>query len=296
MISTRKYRTKNYKDMVTLYYDVITEPFRKIWGDFFHEAFFDNPKEDVKTAMSKTNKLFLNDAKIKTGNKVIDLGCGIGSFSCYIAQRINCEVVGVNISTFQLKKAKKMAKKKKINNVSFKKFDLMNINQIKDKFDAAFSIAVNCHLPNKGKVIKNIYSILKPGGRLIISDYLQKRKLNLFEKELLIEPFNHYWNYPYMESVEGCKKLLKQAGFKIITARDVSKEVKKNFDMYYDLALKKVQTMDFKTMASIVGNPAILKQGKKYIQIAKNQFYANIYGKVCAEAGVFKYGYFVAEK
>ncbi len=296
MISTRKYRTKNYKDMVTSYYEVITEPFRKIWGDFFHEAFFSSPDEDVKTAMSKTNKLFLNDARLKAGDKVVDLGCGIGSFSCYVAQRVDCEVVGVNISEFQLKKAKKIAKKKKISNVSFKKFDLMDINQIEDKFNAAFSLAVNCHLPDKKRVIRNIYSILKKGGRLVISDYLQKHTLSSFEKELLIEPFNHYWNYPYMESVEGNIKLLKQAGFKIITARDVTKEVKKNFDMYYDLALEQLQTMNFKTMASIVGNPAFLRHGKKYIQIAKNQFYANMYGKICSEAGVFKYGYFVAEK
>ena len=197
---------------------------------------------------------------------------------------------------FQLQKAKKIVRQKKLHNVKFQYLDIMNLGKLHNKFDAAFSIAVNCHLPDKVKALKNIYKILKQGGRLVISDYLQKHTLNPFEKELLIEPFNHYWCYPYMESVEGYKKILKEVGFTIIKARDVSKQVKKNFDIYYDVALNEIKTMNYKKMLSYINNPAMLKNYRKYREIAKNQCYANLFGKICLEAGVFRYGYFVAEK
>ncbi len=296
MYSTQRQRTKNYKDMVTSYYEVVTGLFYKKWGIYFHEAFFENPNQSKEVAMNKTNKLFLRDSKLGPNDNAVDLGCGIGTFTCYIASEIGCNMTGINLSKFQLQKAKKVARKKKLHNVKFQHLDIMDADKLHHKFDAAFSLAVNCHLPDKGKALRNIYKILKPGGRLIMSDYLQKNTLNPFEKEIFIEPFNHYWSYPYMESVEGYKKLLEKLGFKIIKALDVSKQVKKNFDIYYNIALNDIKTMSYKKMLSYINNPALLKNYKKYRQIAKNQCYANLFGKICLEAGVFRYGYFVAEK
>ncbi len=296
MYSSQRQRKNNYEDMVTSYYEVVTELFHKKWGTHFHEAFFKNSSESKQSAMKKTNRLFLRDSKLRPNDNAIDLGCGIGTFACYVASEIGCNVTGINLSKFQLQKAKKIVRQKKLHNVKFQYLDIMNLGKLHNKFDAAFSIAVNCHLPDKVKALKNIYKILKQGGRLVISDYLQKHTLNPFEKELLIEPFNHYWCYPYMESVEGYKKILKEVGFTIIKARDVSKQVKKNFDIYYDVALNEIKTMNYKKMLSYINNPAMLKNYRKYREIAKNQCYANLFGKICLEAGVFRYGYFVAEK
>ena len=296
MYSSQRQRTKNYEDMVTSYYEVVTGLFHNKWSPHFHEVFFQNSSESKQTAMKKTNKLFLQDSKLGPHDNAIDLGCGIGTFTCYVASEIGCDVTGINISKFQLQKAKKTARQKKLSNVKFQYIDIMNVSELHEKFDAAFSIAVNCHLPDKGKAIHNIYKILKPGGRLVMSDWLQKQTVNSFEKELLLEPFNRYWSYPYMESVEGYKKLLKKTGFTIIKAADVTKQVKKNFDIYYDIALNEVKTMSYKKMLSYINNPAMIKNYKKYRQIAKNQYYANLFGKICLEAGVFRYGYFVAEK
>lgn len=296
MYSKQRQRVKNYKDMVSSYYAVVTEPYRQFWGDFFHPAIFENQNDDIKTALLRTHKRFIQDSKLNRGDIAIDLGCGIGSLSCFIATNVGCNVIGVNISDFQLKKARKLAEDEGAHNVVFKNLDIMEVQRLENKFDAAFLIDVGCHLPSKEKALRNIFEILNKGGRLVITDWLQKDSLNFFEKELLIEPFDKYWNLPYMESFGGYKKLFKKIGFKIIKADDVSTQTKKNWDMFYNIALREIKDMNFKKMISYIKNPSILKQGKKSIQIAKNQFYANIFTKLCFDAGVFKYGYFVLEK
>ncbi len=290
-------RIKSYKDMVSTYYSVATESYRRYWGDFFHPAIFEDPSDDIKTALLKTRRRFLRDSRLKPGDTAIDLGCGIGALSCFICAEARCnKVVGINITEFQLEKARKLARDEGMENVTFKNFDIMEVDRLEERFDAAFMIDVGCHLPDKGKALMNIHKILKKGGRLVVADWLQRDTLNAFEKELLIEPLNQYWNFPYMESVKGYKRLFRKAGFNIIKADDVSEQTRKNWQMFYDMAIKELNTMNLKKIITYVSSPPVLKRGMKSIQIAKNQFYASMFTKICYDAGVFRYGYFVVEK
>lgn len=295
MKSKQKIRTKDYKSMVSSYYATITEPYRQFWGDYFHPAIFENPEDDLDTALLKTHKLFMQDSKLNPDKIAIDLGCGIGSLSKYIAYDVGCKVIGINISDYQLKIARKMVKNNG-KNINFMRLDIMDVDLIEKNFDAAFLIDVGCHLPDKEKALKKIYKVLNKGGRIVIADWIQKERLNSFEKELLIEPFNNYWNFPYMESMKGYKKIFKKIGYKTIKAEDVSEKTKKNWDMFYDVALNEINDMNTEKLLSYIKNPQILKQGPKALKIAKNQFYANVFAKISFEAGVFKYGYFVGEK
>jgi len=296
MYSNQRQRTKNYKDLVQTYYSVITEPYRRYWGDYFHPAIFINQQDSIKQALNKTHTMFIGDAQLKSTSNVIDLGCGIGSLSQLIAEKTGCRVLGINFSKFQLKKGKQLTRNKKNTNVTFKLLDIMNIDTLKEKFDAAFLIDVGCHLPNKLRAMKKIYSMLKKNGRLIIADWLQKENPNSFEKELLLEPFNTYWNFPYMESVNGYKRIFKKVGFTIVRAEDVYDKKKKNWDSFYHIALNQVRNMSAQKMIADINNPAIVVRSKKFVKAGKNHFYAALFSKICYEAGVFRYGYFVAEK
>jgi len=288
-------RIKEYKERVISYYDVITEPYRQFWGEYFHPAFFE-AGDTLQSALEKTHSLFISDSKLEQGGSALDLGSGIGSFSFYIAKHAGAKVIGVNFSRFQLKKAREQAKKQGYANVEFIESDIMKFTEPGNCFDAAFLIDVGCHLPDKAKAVKNIYNLLKPGGRLIIADWLQKDNPTAYEKELLLEPFNELWNYPYMESLAGYKKIFDEVGFKAIKTLDVSEATKPNWELFYNIAISEVKTMDWKKMLRYIANPTILRQGSKFIEATKKQFYANLFSKAAFDAEVFRYGYFVVEK
>jgi ubiquinone/menaquinone biosynthesis C-methylase UbiE len=111
-------------------------------------------------------------AKIKEGDTVIDLGSGAGN-DAFIARRIVGEkgkVIGIDITPSMIERANKNVEKLGYKNVEFR---LGDIDDMPVKDNVADVIVSNCVLnlvPNKEKVIKEIFRTLKPGGHFSISD------------------------------------------------------------------------------------------------------------------------------
>jgi len=111
-------------------------------------------------------------AKIKKGDTVIDLGSGAGN-DCFVARHetgVEGKVIGLDFTPIMIEKARINAEKLGYNNVEFREGDIdaMPVNNA-----IADVIVSNCVLnlvPNKQKVIKEIYRVLKPGGHFSISD------------------------------------------------------------------------------------------------------------------------------
>ncbi|MDH5610143.1 MAG: arsenite methyltransferase, partial [Cyclobacteriaceae bacterium] len=111
-------------------------------------------------------------AHIKEGDTVIDLGSGAGN-DCFVA-RHECgasgKVIGIDFTETMIQKARVNAEKRGLNNVEFR---LGDIEQMPVSDDVADVVVSNCVLnlvPNKEKVISEIYRVLKPGGHFSISD------------------------------------------------------------------------------------------------------------------------------
>lgn len=111
-------------------------------------------------------------AKINRGDTVIDLGSGAGN-DCFVARHetgVEGKVIGVDFTPSMINKARENAEKLGYNNVEFREGDIdkMPVN------DAVADVIVsNCVLnlvPNKEKVIEEIFRVLKPGGHFSISD------------------------------------------------------------------------------------------------------------------------------
>lgn len=111
-------------------------------------------------------------AKIQKGDTVIDLGSGAGN-DCFVARHetgIEGKVIGIDFTPIMIEKARTNAEKLGYNNVEFREGDIdaMPVND-----SVADVIVSNCVLnlvPNKKKVIGEIYRVLKPGGHFSISD------------------------------------------------------------------------------------------------------------------------------
>jgi arsenite methyltransferase len=111
-------------------------------------------------------------AKIKEGDTVIDLGSGAGN-DAFIARRItgaSGKVIGIDFTEAMITKARANAEKLQLNNVEFRQGDIEDM-PVTSNF--AHVIVSNCVLnlvPNKHKVVSEIFRVLKPGGHFSISD------------------------------------------------------------------------------------------------------------------------------
>ena len=120
-----------------------------------------------------------NDLNVKPGSKILDIGCGSGIIANDVSFYTNSTVYGINIDNKQLQQAREFAKKNKTNNEFFYQ-DLNSKYDFPDNyFDAIYVVQGMVTFIHNLDVFKELYRILKPGGKIYIQDALL---LDAFDK------------------------------------------------------------------------------------------------------------------
>jgi SAM-dependent methyltransferase len=124
-------------------------------------------------------------ASIKQGDVVLDLGSGAG-FDVFLASKKVGEkgkVIGIDFSEEMLKKAKKNAEKYGYKNVEFKQGDIEKLPIEDHLINVIISNCVINLAPNKEKVFKESYRVLRKGGKMFVSDIVLLKELAKEQKQ-----------------------------------------------------------------------------------------------------------------
>jgi sterol 24-C-methyltransferase len=222
------------------------------------EKMYIPPAMDLSASIIANQKLFekmmCQDLRMAPGQKVLDVGCGRGRVAAHMAQLSGANLVGINIDPDQLESARKFAAGNGLAKLcQFIQGDLDELlYSLPDQsFDNIYEIqCVFSMTKNLGSTLKQIYRLLKPGGRFGCLEWASLDKYdpkNAHHADLMrrIKPLIGAIG---TNSVEHCVKLLKEAGFTIVKNENASiggyqSPLIENADKFFTRMTKLIHTL-----------------------------------------------------
>ena len=139
---------------------------RMLLGDSFHPG-----------GLSLTNRLG-ELLGLKPGMRVLDVASGKGESAIFLAQTFGCEVTGLDFGTVNVEQATSRAKDAKVDSlVRFEAGDAEELPFADASFDAVICECAFCTFPNKTTAAGEFARILKPGGKVGLSDLTRAAEL-----------------------------------------------------------------------------------------------------------------------
>ncbi|XP_052180415.1 phosphomethylethanolamine N-methyltransferase-like [Diospyros lotus] len=168
----------------------------------------------VSTGGIETTKEFVKRLDLKPGQKVLDVGCGIGGGDFYMAENFDVHVVGIDLSVNMVSFALERAIGLNCS-VEFEVSDCTKKTYPDNSFDVIYSRDTILHIQDKPALFKSFLKWLKPGGKVLISDYCKSDGPPSPEFAAYIKQRGYD-----LHTVEAYGQMLRDAGFVEVVAED----------------------------------------------------------------------------
>ena len=197
------------------------------WGEHIHLGYYTDEelergylrKDCVEAKYNFTQRMMdwggVSDARTADGGedvKILDVGCGIGGTSRYMATTLpEAHVTGITLSGEQRDRAARLADERNIANADFKVMDALAMDFPDDSFDVVWGCESGEHMPDKKKYVTEMARVLKPGGKMVIATWCQRDNATqsfTAEEERALDFLYSEWTHPYFISIPDYAKLL----------------------------------------------------------------------------------------
>nr|ALS04694.1 phosphoethanolamine N-methyltransferase 3 [Pseudodiaptomus poplesia] len=174
----------------------------------------------VSTGGEKTTRKYTEMLDLKPSMQVLDICCGTGGSAFFMAREYEVSVHGVDLSTNMLQLANnyraEMEPEVK-HRVQFHEEDVTKMSYPREFYNCVYSRDAIMHIPNKLALYKKFYETLKPGGKVLVTDYcIGSRDYSPKFGEYLKDRGYH------LVTVDEYRQILVDAGFKEVKAIDTT--------------------------------------------------------------------------
>jgi len=207
------------------FYDSEDTHYRTFWdkaGSLHWGIFDDSTGNDFLKACANLNRIMARKAVLDENAHVIDLGCGNGNTSIWLAKTTGCRVLGVELSGVRVKNAQDALANEESRlkqRVSFEKASVTNLPFEDESFTHAWSQATIYHVPDKEKALREAHRVLKRDGVFVFDDLLKPRQeISDTARKYVYDRLLFDTDY----SFESYQESLRQVGFQMVAATDLS--------------------------------------------------------------------------
>jgi tocopherol O-methyltransferase len=242
----------NEKHKIIEHYDVVSPYYYSLWGEHIHHGYWVRGDESKETAQIQLIDHLAQLANIKTGSGILDIGCGFGGSSLYLAKKYGASTTGITISPVQVQMAKEAAAKTNLD-ASFFLMDAEDM-QFSQQFDLLWSVESVSHYYDPRKFFASAVKFLKPGGCFALTDWFQKENLSPTDKKKFIQPIEKGMMVE-LSGMNDYGDFLVSSGLHIVHRQDLTLNCAKSWDLGLDIIKdKKFWTLAAKHGAEFVTN------------------------------------------
>src|SRR5712671_6560479 len=236
----------NDKHRIIEHYDVLSPYYRSFWGEHLHHGYWIRGDESKEKAQLQLIEHLAQVAGVKPGSEILDIGCGLGASSLYLAKNYKAAVTGITISEVQVEMAAKAAATEQLD----AKFLLMDAEAMhfQKQFDLLWSVESISHYQRREEFFASAAKLLKPGGLFAITDWFKKENLTPAETEKFIDPIEKGMMVE-LQIMDDYEHFLTSNGLQIMH-RDI---LNKNCAKTWDLCLDIISDKAFWTLAVELG-------------------------------------------
>ena len=211
------------------HYDSITRAWQYLLGEDFHYGYFKADDESLDTATNNLTLLMAERGSIAAGLAVLDVGCGIGSPACFLAERYRCRVIGISTSPAGVEQATLRAQRLDLSDrVTFRIADGMDNGMPDASFDRAWILEASHLMPYKDRLLAECARVLRPGGILVLCDIILRRPLPAAEVLRRSRDFLHLhyaFGHAKLETLATYRRFAEQAGLAVVESMDISDRI-----------------------------------------------------------------------
>lgn len=232
------YMTNILYQQIQQFYDVSSGLWESIWGEHMHHGYYGrggNLRLDRYQAQVDLIEEILIwsglNKKKKALQNILDVGCGIGGSTLYLAEKFNAVATGITLSPVQVSRANARAKEAGLQDiVNFQLADALRMPFEPDSFDLVWSLESGEHMPNKNTFLEECYRVLKPKGTFIMATWCHRPTDSLAgeitetEREHLEKIYQVYC-LPHVISLPEYEVITKNCGFNNLQSDDWSMAV-----------------------------------------------------------------------
>lgn len=222
-------------EKIKTFYDRSSPVWEQVWGEHMHHGYYRQSatplRSDPREAQRVLIERILEWARVDSPQSILDVGCGIGGSSLYLAAKYRAEATGITLSPVQRDRAMARATAAGLcEHAHFHVADAMDMPFPSNQFDLVWSLESGEHMPDKQQFLAECHRVLRPGGRLILATWCHRDEtppqlpLTRKEQELLSSLYELY-HLPYIVSLTDYILMAQQLPFSSLETADWSTEV-----------------------------------------------------------------------
>lgn len=221
-------RTAQDERTVAAHYDSLDAFYRSLWGDDIHHGLWATGRERPDEAVRRLTELVADSARLRAGDAVCDVGCGYGGTARLLADAYGCRVTGVTNSRAQYERAAAHAGGRGPAPRYVLRSWLDN-GLAAGSFDAVIAIESLSHMADKAHAFGECARVLRPRGRLVVSDWMTPQAPGPVQIRLLLEPICREGHVPSLGSAAEYSRILAGAGLRVERIVDLTAKVRRTW-------------------------------------------------------------------